>query len=100
MFRFTIVHVGKLKPGPHQELVDGYLKRLSPYAQVEMVEVKEERFDSVHDRNRVLDKEAERIAAAVPNDARPIVLDAEGREPSSNELATWIQTLSELRHST
>lgn len=95
MFRFTIIHVGKLKSGPHQELVDGYLKRLSPYAQVEMIEVKEEKFSNVHDRERVLNIEAERIASAMPKHARPIVMDADGKEPNSVELATWIDTLAE-----
>lgn len=95
MFKFTIIHVGKLKQGPHQELVDGYLKRLTPYAQVEMVEVKEERFSSPSDRERVLSTESERIANAVPAGARPIVLDADGREPDSEELATWIESISE-----
>lgn len=95
MFKFTIIHVGKLKQGPHQELVDGYLKRLTPYAQVEMVEVKEERFSSQADRDRVLSTESERIASAIPAGARPIVLDADGKEPGSEELATWIESISE-----
>ncbi|HBU27851.1 TPA: 23S rRNA (pseudouridine(1915)-N(3))-methyltransferase RlmH [Candidatus Uhrbacteria bacterium] len=95
MYQFTIIHVGKLKTGPHQELVDGYLKRLTPYAVVELVEVKEEKFTSVQNRTRVLAIEADKIASVIPNDARPIVLDADGREPNSTELATWIDTLCE-----
>lgn len=95
MFRLTIIHVGKLKSGPHQELVDGYLKRLSPYAQIEMVEVKEERFDSVRDRDRVLEKETERIRSVAPEGSRLVALEADGKQPDSPALAAWIQEMSE-----
>ncbi|PIR48020.1 23S rRNA (pseudouridine(1915)-N(3))-methyltransferase RlmH [Candidatus Uhrbacteria bacterium CG10_big_fil_rev_8_21_14_0_10_50_16] len=95
MYKFTIIHVGKLKNGPHQELVDGYLKRLSPFAQVELLEVKEEKFGTAKEREYVLSVEAEKIASILPSDARPIVMDADGREPNSTELAEWIDTLAE-----
>ena len=97
MINITIVCVGKLK---EQYLRDGcaeYLKRLSPYAKVNIVEVSEERApDNPSDAEilNILEKEGERIAEKIPKGAAVIPLCIEGSEYSSPEFAAKIENIS------
>ncbi len=91
MFTFTLITVGRLKPGPCQELMDGHLKRLTPYAKVEIRELKEEAFASTYVRERVLKEEVGRIHKAIPDGAMVVVLDADGKGMDSVAFASWLK---------
>lgn len=90
MYCLTLIMIGKPKASPHQEIVSDYLKRLGPYAKVEIVSIVEEPFRSQADVSRVLKIEADRIRDAWSSDAFRVVLAAEGKEFDSKQFAQKI----------
>ena len=93
MANLTVVSVGTLKEGYLREAVAEYKKRLSQYARVDEVEIKEERINDEDNRQEIenaLSKEADKILAAIPKDAMKIALCVEGKQHSSEELARLI----------
>jgi len=96
MLKITIVAVSKQKNGPWKQLADEYVKRLAPYAKVQIVEVEQARFSSANDRDRVQKQEALLIEKAIPNNAFRICLDERGDLMSSGSFAA---RLDEWSHS-
>ena len=93
MANITFISVGSLKESYLRDAVAEYKKRLSQYAKVEEVELKEERISNEDNRaeiNAALSKEADKILAIVPKDAFKIALCVEGKEYSSEALAGLI----------
>ena len=93
MANVTIVTVGSLKEGYLREAVAEYKKRLSQYARVEEIEIKEERINNEDNRSEIesaLAKEADKILAAIPKDAMKIALCVEGKQYTSEDLARLI----------
>ena len=93
MANVTIVTVGSLKEGYLREAVAEYKKRLSQYARVEEIEIKEERINNEDNRAEIesaLAKEADKILAAIPKDAMKIALCVEGKQYTSEDLARLI----------
>jgi 23S rRNA (pseudouridine1915-N3)-methyltransferase len=95
MMKMKIIVVSKQKTGSWKELAQEYLKRLQPYAKVEVVEIAEEKFNNASDRARVSKVEAERIHKAIPEDAIKIICDEHGREFTSTEFSDKLIDLSE-----
>ncbi|MBQ9377154.1 MAG: 23S rRNA (pseudouridine(1915)-N(3))-methyltransferase RlmH [Schwartzia sp.] len=88
--KIAIVAVGKLKESYLRDGVAEYLKRLAPFARMEMIEVAEERLAghfSEAEKEKALAREGERLLARAPEGATRIVLDVSGRALSSEELA-------------
>ncbi len=86
----TIITVGTLKEGYLKEAVAEYKKRLSQYARVDEVELKEERIRDEDDPKEVadaLEREAAKILGAIPEGAYKIALCVEGKLHTSEELA-------------
>ena len=93
MANITVITVGSLKEGYLREAVAEYKKRLSQYARVDEVELKEERINNEDNRTEIeaaLNKEAEKILSAIPKDAYKIALCVEGKQQTSEELARLI----------
>ena len=89
----TIITVGSLKESYLKEAIAEYKKRLSQYARVEDIELKEERITNEDDRasiQRALDAEAAKILSAIPDGAYKIALCVEGKQYSSEELASIV----------
>lgn len=61
MYRFRIIRVSGGKNGPEGELADRYRVRLTPYAKLEHIDIKETPFRTEADRPRVLKEEAAKI---------------------------------------
>ena len=93
MANITLITVGTLKEEYLKSAVDEYKKRLSQYARVDEVNIKEERISNEDDRTeiaRALAAEGEKILAAVPKGATKIALCVEGRHYSSEQLAEMV----------
>lgn len=91
----TVISVGTLKESYLKEAVAEYKKRLSQYARVEDVELKEERISNEDDKSeieRALDTEATKILAAIPNGAYKIALCVEGKQQDSEGLADIVRS--------
>lgn len=95
MATVTVITVGTLKEAYLRDAVAEYKKRLSQYARVEEVELKEERINDENNRAEIdsaLDKEADKILSAIPKDSMKIALCVEGKQYSSEELAGLIES--------
>ena len=93
MTQLTVITVGNLKESYLKEAVAEYKKRLSQYARVDEIELKEERISNEDNRAEIdsaLDREADKILSAMPKDAMKIALCVEGKQYSSEELASLI----------
>ena len=95
MYRIHLTIVGKGSRGPLGELVEEYLKRVGPYARIEIHEIKEEAFRYSEDRPRVIREEGKRIESALVDDAFTIVLSAEGKGMPSEKFAEALDKWSE-----
>lgn len=93
MAQITFISIGGLKEKYLTDAVAEYKKRLSQYARVEEVELKEERISDENNAREVstaLEKEADKILSSVPKDAYLIALCVEGKGYSSEELANIV----------
>ena len=95
--KITIVSVGKLKEKYLKQGIQEFLKRLSSYAKVEIIEVADEKAPenlSEAEEKQVKDKEGERILRAISPDTYVITLEIEGKMLSSEQLAKKMDELA------
>lgn len=93
----SIVTVGKLKEKYLKQGIDEYLKRLTSYAKVEVIEVSDEKAPeelSETEMEQVKQKEGERILAKIGDDVHVIALAINGKMRSSEELADTLDKLA------
>jgi 23S rRNA (pseudouridine1915-N3)-methyltransferase len=88
----TVVAVGKLKERFWTDAVAEYARRLSGYVQLDMREVPD-RSAVREGRARALERESQDILSALPSGARVVLLDRQGRQYSSEELAAHLDDL-------
>lgn len=87
-----IIVVGKLKERYLQEGVNEYLKRLKSYADISVIELKDQSTDVRSEREEeiVLEKEADEIEKHLKSEYELIVTAIEGKLISSEDLAEVI----------
>ena len=85
--KLRFIWPGKTKDQRLRSLIEDYLKRLSRCARCEIVEIKESR---TRDAGAV-NKESQRIIDAIGDSALAVLLDLDGRDWSSQELAMQVQ---------
>ncbi len=93
MADITIISVGTLKESYLKDAVSEYKKRLSQYARVDEVNIKEEAVrneDDASEIRRALDAEGEKLLSSVPKGAYRIAMCVEGKEYDSPTLARLI----------
>ena len=92
MIYCTLITVGSLKEEYLSAALAEYKKRLGAYARFEEINIKEERLaeESPAAISRALSAEGERILAKIPDDAYTVALCVEGKELSSEELASLV----------
>ncbi|PBB05722.1 23S rRNA (pseudouridine(1915)-N(3))-methyltransferase RlmH [Salimicrobium humidisoli] len=94
--KVSIISVGKLKEKYLKQGIDEYTKRLGPYVKTEIIEVADEKAPenlSEAEMEEVKQKEGERILAKVPKDAYVITLEIEGKQLTSEQLASRFDNL-------
>jgi len=94
--QISIMAVGKLKERYLLEAQKEYLKRLRPYARLEIKEVGDESFgenDSESILEKVKEKEGQKILKTLKPGSFVIALDRQGREIDSEGLAGKIKEL-------
>lgn len=94
--KITLVTVGKIKEKYLREAVAEYVKRLSKYCKLEIIETADEKTpdhvgETVEESIRA--KEAERILRYIREDAFVVTLEILGKQLTSEELAEKIKTL-------
>jgi 23S rRNA (pseudouridine1915-N3)-methyltransferase len=93
----SIVSVGKLKEKYLKQGIDEYLKRLGPYAKVEVIEVPDEKApETLSDSEMIMvkDAEGERILSKIGQDVHVIAMAIEGKAISSEDLANNLDKLA------
>jgi 23S rRNA (pseudouridine1915-N3)-methyltransferase len=88
--QIRVITIGKIKEQFLREGIAEYEKRLRPYAKLQVVELPEEKRPqpaSPANESVAIEKEGERILAAVAENSFVIALDVKGQSWSSEELA-------------
>ena len=97
MIQLTLITVGTLKEEYLKDAANEYKKRISQYAKIDDVNLKEFPIKNEDDRSeilRALDSEAEKILACIPDGAYKIALCVEGKQFDSPELASVLSEAS------
>ncbi|PMC35517.1 23S rRNA (pseudouridine(1915)-N(3))-methyltransferase RlmH [Bacillus sp. UMB0899] len=93
----SIITIGKLKEKYLKQGIDEYLKRLSSYAKMEVIELPDEKAPenlSEIEMEQVKEKEGERILSKISDDTYVIALAIEGKMKSSEQLAKDLDQLA------
>ncbi len=90
MFKIKFIVIGKIKEKYFREAENEFIKRLKPYAKLEIFELKEEPFRENYDAEKIKHIEGEKILNAL-KDAEFTAMDKGGRQYSSEELAEFIE---------
>ena len=88
--KISIVCVGKIKEKYLTEGIAEFTKRLTPYCKLETISIGEEKMPdnpSPAEKEQVLAKETERLLNAIPQNAHVVLLDLQGKEVTSPQLA-------------
>lgn len=94
MFKIKIITVGKLGEKYLREAQAEYIKRLSAFCKAEVVEISEERLPESPSKAQIeicLQKEAAKIKKEIPSGAFVYSLQIEGRQISSEQLASSLE---------
>ncbi|WP_339148237.1 MULTISPECIES: 23S rRNA (pseudouridine(1915)-N(3))-methyltransferase RlmH [unclassified Sutcliffiella] len=93
----SIITIGKLKEKYLKQGINEYLKRLSAYAKIDIIELPDEKAPeqlSEAEMEQVKNKEGERILGKISDDTHVIALAIEGKQRSSEELAREMDKLA------
>ena len=95
MLKIDVITVGKLKEGYLRSACEEYLKRLSPYAKVQVLELSEYKVPQNPSDSHIetcLKQEGEAILSKIPQQSFVIAMCIEGKQMSSEQLAeTFLQ---------
>ena len=97
MLTFKIICVGKLKEDYLKCATDEYIKRLSKYCKLEILELPDEKIpDKLNStiESEIKSKECSNIIKHIKNDSYIIALDLNGKQYSSEEFSSMIDNIS------
>lgn len=89
--KLIIVSVGHKMPGWIAAGFEEYAKRMPREAQIVLQEIKPEPRTSGKSTVQIMEAEAQRILAVLPQNCRKIALDEHGAQPTTRQLATQMQ---------
>ena len=93
MIKIKIICVGKIKEDYLNIGIAEYLKRLSSYAKIEIIELKDEKITNKDSDEHIKEAEGKRIVEKLDNEYFNIFLDVHGKDLSSEGLAEYTQKL-------
>lgn len=92
--KIKLVVLGKLKEKYLKEGCEEFIKRITPYCPLEVVELKPEQVYEESLIEKSLDMEAERILASIKPDAYVITMEILGKQLSSEEFSSKLEELN------
>lgn len=92
--KIKIIALGKIKEKFLKDGIDEFLKRLTPYATVEVIELTPVEIKDEHLTERALDDEGEKILSYIKPQSYVITMEINGKELSSEEFAEKIVELT------
>ena len=93
MIKIKIVCVGKIKENYLTQGISEYLKRLSGYCNVEILELKDEKIGSNNSEEKIKEIESNRILEKINDKDYVVLLDLRGKELNSEEFASKMDNL-------
>jgi 23S rRNA (pseudouridine1915-N3)-methyltransferase len=94
--KITILSVGKLKEKYLKDAIAEYVKRLSAYCKINLIEVPDEKAPenlSGKDQLHLINKEGERLLQKIKISQYVIALDLKGKQRSSEQFSKEIENL-------
>jgi len=94
--KITILSVGKVKEKFYRDAIDEFVKRLSRYCKLEIIEVSDEKTQeqaSETEIRLVKEKEGERLMKNIKDDSYVIALCIDGKQLDSEELSEKMEKL-------
>lgn len=88
--KIKIIALGKIKEKFLKDGIDEFLKRLTPYANVEIIELTPVEIKNEHLTERALDEEGEKILSLIKSQSYVITMEINGKQFSSQEFAKRI----------
>ena len=85
-----IIAVGSVKENYLREAIQEYMKRLSKYTNIEIIEVKDE---GLLEKDKAMEQEADKIKKHLSPKDYIITMEIEGKEISSTEFASKIENI-------
>ena len=92
--KIKIIALGKIKEKFLKDGIDEFLKRLTPYASVEIVELTPIEIRDENLIQKALEQEGEKILANIKNDSFVITMEILGKQLSSEDFAQKINEIS------
>ena len=92
--KIRIIAIGKIKEEYLKNGINEYIKRLTPYSQIEIIEVNDEPVkDNPNDAaiKKIIDTEGRKVLKILKNNEYVINLDLNKKEYSSEEFASYIE---------
>lgn len=92
--KIKIIALGKIKEKFLKDGIDEFMKRLTPYASVEIIEISPVEIKDENLIQRALDEEADKILSHIKPQSYVITMEINGKQFSSEEFAEKITTLT------
>lgn len=92
--KIKIIALGKIKEKFLKDGIDEFLKRLTPYAAVEIIELSPIEIKDENLTQRALDEEGEKILSHIKPQSYVITMEINGKQFSSEEFAAKIEGLT------
>lgn len=92
--KIKIIALGKIKEKFLKEGIDEFLKRLTPYASIEIIELPPIEIKDENLTEKILEQEGEKILSHIKTQSYVITLEIQGKMLSSEDFAEKIQELT------
>ncbi len=92
--KIKVIALGKIKEKFLKEGIDEFLKRLTPYTSIEIVELQPIEIKDENLIEKALDQEADKILANIKKDSYVITLEILGKQLSSEDFASKIDEIT------
>lgn len=96
MYKIKIVALGKFKEQAYKDLEKEYLKRLSPFAKIKVVELPEVSYGKNADIEQVKEQESESIIKQLAEDSLVILLEEKGTLRDSKEFSIFLDRIGAM----
>ena len=92
--KIKIIALGKIKEKFLKDGIDEFLKRLTPYTSLEIIELNPIEIKDENLTQKALDEEGENILSHIKEDSYVITMEIQGRQLSSEEFASKINDIT------